>query len=62
LIENIKEMRKAKPKRRDIFFLIQKFKETLVTSFVNYLMEDGKKSIAYKIFYDAVELVEAKTR
>jgi small subunit ribosomal protein S7 len=33
----------------------------MVTRFVNNMMYDGKKSIAYSIFYDAVELVEKKT-
>ncbi|WP_114778241.1 30S ribosomal protein S7 [Botryobacter ruber] len=54
-------MRKAKPKSR-ILLPDPKFKETLVTRFVNYLMEDGKKSVAYGIFYDAVELVEQRTK
>ncbi|HEY8401198.1 MAG TPA: 30S ribosomal protein S7 [Cytophagaceae bacterium] len=54
-------MRKAKPKKR---FLLPdpKFKDTLVTKFVNTLMYDGKKSIAYNIFYDAIELVEQRTK
>ena len=53
-------MRKTKPKKR---YLLPdpKFQDTLVTKFVNYLMEEGKKSVAYNIFYDAVELVEKKT-
>ncbi|WKZ59026.1 MAG: 30S ribosomal protein S7 [Cyclobacteriaceae bacterium] len=53
-------MRKAKPKKR---YLLPdpKFQDTLVTKFVNYLMEDGKKSVSYNIFYDAVALVEKKT-
>jgi small subunit ribosomal protein S7 len=53
-------MRKAKPKKR---YLLPdpKFNDTLVTKFVNYLMEEGKKSKAYNIFYDAIELVEKKT-
>mgnify|MGYP002784717036 FL=1 len=53
-------MRKSKPKKR---YLLPdpKFNDTLVTKFVNQLMEQGKKSIAYGIFYDAVELVEKKT-
>lgn len=38
-----------------------KFQDTLVTKFVNYLMERGKKSIAYSIFYDAIAIVEKKT-
>jgi len=53
-------MRKSKPRKR---YLLPdpKFQDTLVTKFVNYLMERGKKSTAYQIFYDAVELVEKKT-
>jgi small subunit ribosomal protein S7 len=37
-----------------------KFNEVAVTKFVNNLMYDGKKSLAFKIFYDAIELVEKK--
>ena len=53
-------MRKSKPKKR---YLLPdpKFQDTLVTKFVNYLMEQGKKSTAYGIFYDAIEIVEKKT-
>ncbi|MBS1558030.1 MAG: 30S ribosomal protein S7 [Bacteroidetes bacterium] len=52
-------MRKAKPKKR---YLLPdpKFNDTLVTKFVNYIMERGKKSVAYTIFYDAIEQVEKK--
>ena len=53
-------MRKAKPKKRYIL-PDPKFNDTLVTKFVNYLMVDGKKSIAYGIFYDAVALAEKRT-
>ncbi|UII27758.1 30S ribosomal protein S7 [Fulvivirga maritima] len=53
-------MRKAKPKKRYIL-PDPKFQDTLVTRFVNYLMVDGKKSIAYNIFYEAIEQVENKT-
>ncbi|MGY8793185.1 MAG: 30S ribosomal protein S7, partial [Gammaproteobacteria bacterium] len=35
--------------------------DTLVTKFVNYLMVDGKKSLSYGIFYDAIKIVEEKT-
>jgi small subunit ribosomal protein S7 len=52
-------MRKAKPKKRYIL-PDPKFNDTLVTKFVNCLMYDGKKSIAYNIFYDAVAKVESK--
>ena len=39
----------------------QRYGSVLVTQLTNYLMEDGKKSIAYGIFYDAMDLVEKKT-
>lgn len=53
-------MRKSKPKKR---YLLPdpKFKDVMVTKFVNSLMYDGKKSIAYDIFYNAIEIVEKKT-
>jgi small subunit ribosomal protein S7 len=35
-----------------------RFNDTLVTRFVNCMMWDGKKSIALKIFYDALDKVE----
>ena len=38
-----------------------KFNDVQVTRFVNNMMFDGKKSIAYSIFYEAVDLVEQKT-
>lgn len=38
-----------------------KFKEVMVTKFVNNLMYEGKKSIAYTIFYDALEIVAKRT-
>ena len=52
-------MRKSKPKKRYIL-PDPKFNDTLVTRFVNNLMKDGKKSIAYSIFYDAVGIVEER--
>ncbi|MBV7533834.1 SSU ribosomal protein S7P [Chitinophaga jiangningensis] len=38
-----------------------RFNDKLVTRFVNNVMEQGKKSIAYKIFYDAVDKVSQMT-
>ena len=37
-----------------------KFNEVVVTKFVNNLMYSGKKSLAFRIFYDAIELVDKK--
>ena len=36
------------------------FNDQLVTRFVNNLMWDGKKSTAFKIFYDAIALVDER--
>jgi len=54
-------MRKTKPKKR-IILPDPKFKDVLVTRFVNSLMKDGKKTIAFKIFYDALDIVERKMK
>jgi len=54
-------MRKSKPKKR-ILLPDPKFNDILVTRFVNNMMYDGKKSTAYAIFYNAVEIVETKTK
>jgi len=53
-------MRKSKPKKR-IILPDPKFNETQVTRFVNNMMVDGKKSLAYTIFYKSMDLVEKKT-
>jgi small subunit ribosomal protein S7 len=37
-----------------------RFNEVLVTKFVNNLMFDGKKTLAFKIFYEAIDIVESK--
>ncbi|MDD2642382.1 MAG: 30S ribosomal protein S7 [Bacteroidales bacterium] len=54
-------MRKTQPKKR-ILLPDPKFNDVLVTRFVNNLMLQGKKSIAYGIFYDALELVGEKMK
>ncbi len=53
-------MRKARAKKR-ILLPDPKFNDPLVTQFVNNLMLQGKKSISFKIFYDAMSIVEEKT-
>lgn len=52
-------MRKRKAKKRPLL-PDPKFNDQLVTRFVNNLMWDGKKSTAFKIFYDALDIVESK--
>ena len=38
-----------------------KYKDVEVTKFVNSLMIDGKKNIAFNIFYDSIDIVSEKT-
>lgn len=52
-------MRKAKPKKRQVL-PDPVFGDVKVTKFVNHLMYDGKKSIAFEIFYTALQTVEGK--
>lgn len=52
-------MRKKQSKKRDLI-PDPKFNDQLVTRFVNNLMQQGKKSTAYKIFYDAIAIIESK--
>ena len=54
-------MRKSKPKKR-IILPDPKFNDVLVTRFVNDLMVDGKKTVAYSVFYDAMEMVSQKVK
>ena len=53
-------MRKAQAKKLPIA-PDPKFNDKLVTRFVNNLMWSGKKSTAYNVFYDALDIVEKKT-
>ncbi|MBQ0086914.1 MAG: 30S ribosomal protein S7 [Bacteroidales bacterium] len=54
-------MRKTKPKKR-ILLPDPKFHDVQVTRFVNNLMLQGKKSIAYSIFYDAIDIIGEKMK
>ena len=51
-------MRKAR-NLREYLLPDLKFNDPLGTKFVNYMMERGKKNVAYNnVFYDAIEIVE----
>ena len=52
-------MRKKQAKKRPLL-PDPKFNDQLVTRFVNMLMWDGKKSVSFKIFCDAIEIVEER--
>jgi len=52
-------MRKGKPKKRKLA-PDPKFNDPLVTRFVNNMMWEGKKSLAFRLFYDALDIVDKK--
>ena len=52
-------MRKRAAKKRPLL-PDPRFNDQLVTRFVNMMMWDGKKSVAFKVFYDAIDIVEEK--
>ncbi|WP_299579701.1 30S ribosomal protein S7 [uncultured Sunxiuqinia sp.] len=54
-------MRKSKPKKR-IILPDPKFNDVLVTRFVNDMMQHGKKTVAYQIFYDALDIVDSRMK
>ncbi len=54
-------MRKSKPKKR-LLLPDPKFNDLLVTRFVNDLMVDGKKSTAYTVFYQSIDMVEKRVK
>ena len=53
-------MRKRKPKKR-IITPDPRFGDKMVTQFVNNMMLQGKKSTAFALFYDAMDIVAEKT-
>ena len=54
-------MRKSKPKKR-ILLPDPKFNDPYVTRFINNLMYDGKKTVAFRIFYDSLDIVAEKMK
>ncbi|HHL71750.1 MAG TPA: 30S ribosomal protein S7 [Bacteroidetes bacterium] len=53
-------MRRRKAEKRQVL-PDPKHKKVLVTKFINSMMRGGKKSVAEKIFYSSLDLVEKKS-
>ncbi len=53
-------MRKRKPKKHQIL-PDPRYGDIMVTQFVNNVMLNGKKSVAFTIFYDAMDIIAEKT-
>ena len=54
-------MRRRRPEKR-IILPDTKYNDLSVAKFINYIMENGKKGIAEKIFYGAMNIIESKTK
>ncbi|MEM6396409.1 MAG: 30S ribosomal protein S7 [Bacteroidota bacterium] len=54
-------MRKRKPKVR-VLAPDPRYGDPMVTQFVNNLMLQGKKSTAFKVFYDAMDLIAERNQ
>lgn len=52
-------MRKGKPKVRQVQ-PDPRYNDTMVTRFVNMLMYDGKKSVAFDVFYKAMDIIKER--
>lgn len=54
------------PRRREVPKRViapdPKYKNTLVSKFINGLMREGKKSVSRKIFYDAMDIVKRRSK
>jgi small subunit ribosomal protein S7 len=53
-------MRKRKPKLR-VIAPDPRYGDPMVTQFVNMMMLEGRKSAAFKVFYDAMDLIKERT-
>ncbi|MEX0877308.1 MAG: 30S ribosomal protein S7 [Candidatus Spechtbacterales bacterium] len=55
-------MRKQGGFKRRVLQPDYKYNNPLVTKFVNYIMWEGKKSVARKVVYDAFDIIQKKTK
>ena len=53
--------RRRSPEKRKVL-PDPKYKDIILAKFMNNLMKDGKKSIAEKIVYEAIEKIKSKTK
>ena len=54
-------MRRRRPEKREIL-PDPVYNDLDVAKFVNYVMERGKKGVAEKIFYNAMDVIKSKTK
>ena len=54
-------MRRRRPEKR-VILPDTKYNDLNVAKFINYIMENGKKGTAEKIFYSAMDIIQKKTK
>jgi len=54
-------MRRRRPERRQIL-PDPVYNDLVAAKFINNIMEQGKKSIAERIFYDSIKIIQSKTK
>ena len=55
-------MSRKKKAPKKIPIVDPKFKSTVIPKLINSIMYDGKKTIAEKIIYDAIDKIKSKTK
>ena len=55
-------MSRKKQAPKKIFYPEAKFGSTTLAKFINFIMYDGKKSVAEKIIYEALDKIKDKTK
>ena len=53
--------RRRSPEKRKVL-PDPKYKDLVVAKFMNHIMKDGKKSVAEKIVYDAIDKIKSKSK
>jgi small subunit ribosomal protein S7 len=53
--------RRNKPERREVLPDVR-YHNVQVQNFINYVMRNGKKSVATRLVYDAMDLIEERTK
>ena len=54
-------MRRRRPEKRKIL-KDPIYNDLIVAKFINYIMKNGKKSIAEKIFYDSLDMINSQLK
>jgi len=54
-------MRRRRPEKR-VILPDTRYNDLYVAKFINYIMDSGKKGVAEKIFYNAMDLIYKKNK